>query len=1661
MNHPLSKCFKKILSLTLSSLMVGIFIGTLQLAPPAQADDVSFEVDFGLEEAICDAVGEDGVVSCTDDGSSTSFTDFTGEYVAPSEEGYAEGITTTSSAREFVVNVTNFILSFLGLAAIVVVIYGGVLYITAGGEAEKATKGTKTIMYAMIGIVIVLISYALVNTLIKGATGGEDEGGLYSSNEISSESLSEFQSAEMAQDIKDLTQLYLDQYSAFVNTASILDAMAKVGYFNDDGLHEMKEGLNLILDQVDPFSDTADEVNNALDIIERYVSMNAGETLKTLVSQHEWMEANVILAQSEDTYTEGETTAEDEWDACMASCGGVLDLDCFYDCAGEAATLTLSDPYGVGADFVIQMFTISWVSLNDFEENIKDIKTRLEEMQESFTDLTAINNLFDTVLGTGYLEDYGTPSVSELPLPMPSVAKYDKQLYTFNYVNEGPIDLTIYVAPEGGSGQVGDIVNILNQLYTSIKTLQFTTAVITANTDEGNAPLTVTLDGLKSSDPSNLTIPDENYEWDLDGDGTFGNGGGILSGSGLSGLFNQGSETSATTTKTYDEPGTYRVGLRVTSNTPETIASGVSYLSITVNPPSSIIRLDATISDPTLRTNSLKDPDTDTDLVQWVVTQEVAQAGITFDASRTTDGSGNSNTIISYDFNFGDGDYQNGENPIATHVYTQEGNYNFVLEVTDQNGVKDRSMVTIKVKSPAAYMDLSDLIVNVGDEVTADGGGSLSDNGNITNYSWLIQLNGETVYTYEDESGSDELKHSLLTPGLYTWQLTVTDSIGETDTISQEVMVESTPPEAVFSYDIPNSELPNRVYFDSTATQDPDPDDTVALTYEWTINTEAANYSFVEGTTATLPNPVIDFYKTGDFNVTLTARDPYPGDMQKSDTYESTVTIKSLLGIQVETVGDAVTMLQKITTDNGITWTATSADVKLNLISNLGISYTVDWADGSTPQIVGVTTVTSAATPITTQVTHTYTKAGTFSVNVTVYDVEGKSNTAKHNVYIGSGEAPIAIITVSTDSYTGVGDSEITGNRTTSFTFDCEKSVDKTGASLSGGDCNWNFGDNTTSGDKKTTHTYSEIGTYEVTLTVNPAMTNDIVTATLLLTIEGVSPVIYGLTAISESDTLVTPVTVKVIANAEDPDTPDKSIMQYKFWYYDITNSSERLGTQISYTDTAYLTVNTNGETGEKITYGFGVEVTDNEYNTVSSESALPESQIPTLEVENGPNQAPEVQINADRTNVLLGESATFTASATDEDGDIVEYMWDFEGDGFYNNEPGSVTMTKVFDTSTPGGIEIRVKVTDDGGATAISDPIKIYVDTLTQDPEAAFTYTIKNFEVTFTNNSTADTENGAELVSYVWDFNTKADSDGNGVKDDDSDSTEMSPVYTYPTYGTYTVKLTVADNEGNTDEVTQEIKLIEMDPPEAAFTYETNGLSVTFTNNSKAGAEEVEIASYVWDFNTKADSDGNGVKDDDTDSTEKSPAYTYSEYESYTIKLTITDSLGRMDEVTQTIKLENPVEELVAYLNSSPEASQSDNKIHITGTSGNITFSFSSQGGVGDLTYWIDKNVYFDSDGDGTKDNDHNDEATSAGSYATDFDSSWGPIVVKLTVEDEQGNTDSVTREIKFDATSTTTDGQTSVLPVTTSEALYILLTALGFTLLGAKLYTRHERSR
>ncbi len=76
------------------------------------------------------------------------------------------------SLRSALLTILNFFLFFLGLVATGFIIYGGFLYITAAGDDGKVENAKKILMYAVIGILVILLSFALVNTII-GAGAGE------------------------------------------------------------------------------------------------------------------------------------------------------------------------------------------------------------------------------------------------------------------------------------------------------------------------------------------------------------------------------------------------------------------------------------------------------------------------------------------------------------------------------------------------------------------------------------------------------------------------------------------------------------------------------------------------------------------------------------------------------------------------------------------------------------------------------------------------------------------------------------------------------------------------------------------------------------------------------------------------------------------------------------------------------------------------------------------------------------------------------------------------------------------------------------------------------------------------------------------------------------------------------------------------------------------------------------------------------------------------------------------------------------------------------------------------------------------------------------------------------------------------------------------------
>jgi len=172
------------------------------------------------------------------------------------------------------------------------------------------------------------------------------------------------------------------------------------------------------------------------------------------------------------------------------------------------------------------------------------------------------------------------------------------------------------------------------------------------------------------------------------------------------------------------------------------------------------------------------------------------------------------------------------------------------------------------------------------------------------------------------------------------------------------------------------------------------------------------------------------------------------------------------------------------------------------------------------------------------------------------------------------------------------------------------------------------------------------------------------------------------------------------------------------------------------------------------------------------------------------------------------------------------------------------------------------------------------------QPPIASFTfnptYPEVNQIVTFDASASYDPD--GNIVSYTWDF-------GDGTPP----VTENDPItyHAYTSYGDYTVKLTVTDNNGLTGQTQATIHVSQH--PVASFTFTPPDPLVhelvTF-DASASTPDGGEIVSYTWDFG-----DGNIT-------TTNNPIIThaYSSHGTFTVTLNVTDSEGKWDTETRTI---------------------------------------------------------------------------------------------------------------------------------------------------------------
>ena len=189
---------------------------------------------------------------------------------------------------------------------------------------------------------------------------------------------------------------------------------------------------------------------------------------------------------------------------------------------------------------------------------------------------------------------------------------------------------------------------------------------------------------------------------------------------------------------------------------------------------------------------------------------------VTFNASSSYDIDG---SIVAYNWNFGNGNLQNNGPVRVSQVYNRPGNYVISLEVVDNLGATNLSQNTLTVRNrkPFAVITYSTLIVKAPGSLSFSGLDSYDEDGNIISYAWVVS-NGAT-------SSLSTPSFQFFTEGTYSVTLTVTDDFGDTGTTQVIVTVspaDNILPLAILKVDKNQGVINDLFTFDVASSYDPD-----------------------------------------------------------------------------------------------------------------------------------------------------------------------------------------------------------------------------------------------------------------------------------------------------------------------------------------------------------------------------------------------------------------------------------------------------------------------------------------------------------------------------------------------------------------------------------------------------------------------------------------------------------------------------------------------------------------------------------------------------------------------------------------------------------------------------------------------------------------------
>ena len=508
-------------------------------------------------------------------------------------------------------------------------------------------------------------------------------------------------------------------------------------------------------------------------------------------------------------------------------------------------------------------------------------------------------------------------------------------------------------------------------------------------------------------------------------------------------------------------------------------------------------------------------------------------------------------------------------------------------------------------------------------------------------------------------------------------------------------------------------------------------------------------------------------------------------------------------------------------------------------------------------------------------------------------------------------------------------------------TFDASGSSDLYGTIVS---YSWDFGDGTrevfvgANLTQTATHAYGTDGTYAVKLTVednNGVEASSTQNVNVLPLVPPVASFTYSPTEPKVHDV--------VTFNASASYDLDGKITSYGWDFGD--------GTREVYVG-GNLTQTTTHAFDLRGVFPVTLTVTDDDGLTANS------TQIVTV------SGAPVPTFTYSPSLPVPNQIVTFNASGSyDPDGTIVSYSWDF-GDSNITVVTESTT-THVYGAA--GFYTVTLNVTDNDGLTTTSAPQTVNVGGL---PIAKFTYSPATPKVGYviTFNASDSYDPNGIIVDYFWDFG------------DGSNGTSKTVTHVYSVNGTYIVKLTVTDNDANSESSTKTVTVNPLVPPIASFTYSPTQPKVNDTvafDASGSNDPDGIIVDYFWDFG------------DGSNGTSKTVTHVYSVNGTFTVTLVVTDDDVLTATSTQTVYV-RPLIPPVASFTYSPAEPRINQE---------VTFDASGSSGVDGSIVSYSWNF--------------SDGSSGTDKIVTHVYSSDGLYAVKLTVKDSNGLEGSSTQTV------------------------------------------------